>query len=178
MAVAKEHRERFVSGVFSRQVDPKAIKAKCLFVLLSITLVACMPSDFTSTSYESYAKAQIVEALGAAAWLPGTLPRSAVDIRETHNVFTNEIWFSYLSTSNDPPDKCNSRMVSELKFPRARNVREITLFHRDLNLLKKSGRAIYYRCRDEEYDYYLAVDSESGRAFGWSPGSAGVSKLP
>lgn len=149
---------------------------KFVLSLLPVALLACTRMDVSSQNYKSHAEASDAGALGKGMWLPGGLPKNAVDIREAHDVDTNEVWFSYSDTSNETPSECSEIAWVGVLAPRVRRVTEIDEFSRNVRSLQRSGRGHLYRCRGEEYDYYLAVDPRSNQAFGWSLGDTGDRK--
>ncbi|MGO4550470.1 hypothetical protein AB4059_05125 [Lysobacter sp. 2RAF19] len=125
--------------------------------------------DIASQSYTSYGAARDAGALGKWKWLPSDLPESARDIREMHDVDTNEVWFSYQDPSGNAPSKCEKIRWADIRAPRDSRTREVAEFDRQIASSHMSGGQLY-RCVGESYGYQLAVNPKSGRAYGWSRG--------
>lgn len=143
-------------------------------LLVPVVLMAVKRLDIVTVTYASHAAARDAGALGPGKWLPGGLPASAVGIREMHSIDTNELWFSYTSASNGPPEDCSPRAMGDVAGPRVRRVSKVETFARDVEVLRQSGRGRFYRCQDGDDRYYLAIDPQSDRAFGWSSGNIGA----
>lgn len=146
------------------------LRIKLFFLFVPLALLACGRLDISSNRYESYAAALDADAIGQGRWLPSQLPVSAVGIRETHDIDTNEVWFSYASASSRPPEECSKLLADQLRLPRSRWVHEVEEFFRGLKDVQASGRASFYSCHDAGYDYYLVIDPERNLAYGWSLG--------
>lgn len=149
------------------------LRIKLLVLLVPMALVACGRVDISSSRYESYAAARAADAIGQGRWLPSQLPESATGIRETHDIDTNEVWFSYASASSSPPGGCSTLTADELRLPRVRSVNEVEAFFRGLKGAQASGRARLHQCHETGYDYYLVIDPEGNLAYGWSLGGMG-----
>ena len=66
-------------------------------VMLSIALSGCM--EVASTEYADRNQAVSRQAIGESKWLPSWLPEDAVNIRESHDMDTNESWLVFRLTS-------------------------------------------------------------------------------
>jgi hypothetical protein len=74
-----------------------------------IVLAGCSRFERPQVSYASYTEAQRVGALGPGGWIPEFLPASATDIREQHDIDTNELWLSFSFTGEFQfPASCSS----------------------------------------------------------------------
>ncbi|MDQ0704756.1 hypothetical protein QF043_003548 [Pseudomonas sp. W3I7] len=149
------------------------LRIKLFFLFVPLALLACGRLDISSSRYETYAAALDAGAIGPGRWLPSQLPASAVGIRETHDIDTNEVWFSYASASNRPPEECSELLADQLRLPRTRWVYEVEEFFRGLKDVQASGRASFHSCHGAGYDYYLVIDPERNLAYGWSLGGYG-----
>jgi hypothetical protein len=57
--------------------------------------------DTVEAVYPSFAAAAQAQAIGDEKWIPSFVPRSATDIREIHNLDTNEVWLAFRFESQD-----------------------------------------------------------------------------
>jgi hypothetical protein len=74
-----------------------------------IEAAGCSRFERPEASYASYSEAEGAGALGPGSWIPEFLPVSAIDIREQHNIDTNERWLRFSFTGDfKPPDSCSS----------------------------------------------------------------------
>lgn len=68
-------------------------------VLLTIVILAqaaaCERMDTVENFYATLAEALKAEAVGDGKWIPALLPESAREIREVHNLDTNEVWLAF-----------------------------------------------------------------------------------
>lgn len=64
-----------------------------LTVMLALTISGCM--EVASTEYANRDQAISKNALGESKWLPEWLPEDAVNIREAHDMDTNESWLVF-----------------------------------------------------------------------------------
>lgn len=146
-----------------------------LFLIASATalLIFLDRADLASTTYASRAQAAAAGALGDGMWLPYGLPSGAINIRESHNVDTNEVWFAYetVDKSNDIPSRCRRSSVSEVEMFDSTSSEKIAEFSKHVKLLLHSpAGATFYICLGDSYNYYVAVDHGAGRVYGWSWG--------
>jgi hypothetical protein len=65
-------------------------------------------SDRYATYFQTYADAKRAGALGPGKWLPAFLPASATEIREEHDIDTNELWVAFtLGRDFSAPSSCS-----------------------------------------------------------------------
>jgi hypothetical protein len=69
------------------------VRVRVLLGLALLVVAGC--SDRYESSYATYADAKSRGALGPGKWLPEFLPRSAREIREEHDIDTNELWVAF-----------------------------------------------------------------------------------
>lgn len=149
-----------------------------LYVLLGLigVFVAVMglyKSEVSSTSYTSYDDAMSKGAIGVYKWLPSIIPKSAYQINESHDVDSNEVWFTF--RFNDQfgslPDGCSrtNRDAITIRSPRG--------WDRFPNFVRKARADVIkqsvhlYKCHGESFHYFFAIDEEANSAIGWSNGS-------
>ena len=70
----------------------RARRVLYLVTLLPLLMAAC--SDLRESSYSSMAEARRVGALDRG-WLPDILPDAATNLREIHNIDTNQTWCAF-----------------------------------------------------------------------------------
>ncbi len=92
-----------------------------------LTLVGCDDlsgqKDLMSSRYRSFEKASEDGAF-ESGWLPRTLPRSAWDILEVHNLDTNEIWIVFRYRDNSIEELTNACIArQEVRFPDAKRAK-------------------------------------------------------
>jgi hypothetical protein len=91
-------------------------------VVLAISVLnGCERFETLHSNYTDYATAVKADAVGFAKWLPELLPQSARDIRETHNLDSNETWVTFRYSQEDLPTIVqHCPKVGEEKVRRAR----------------------------------------------------------
>ncbi len=88
--------------------------------LAALLLAGCDLLERPLRTYASYAEARAQGAVGPGKWLPELLPESATDIREQHDLDTNESWLSFSFTPGelDQPPGCRPTTSSKLATTR------------------------------------------------------------
>lgn len=76
-------------------------------LLMLALLAAAGCSDRYEASYGTYAEAKSRGALESGKWLPGFLPASAKEIREEHDIDTNELWVAFSFVEFNAPASCS-----------------------------------------------------------------------
>lgn len=143
------------------------------FVFLAIAasvVLGLYSCEVSSTSYASYKEAESREAMGAHKWLPSLIPASARDIRESHDVDSNEVWFMFVFEGNfDPPAAmCSTVNRSEIAL------RPVNWWDRFPNFVREARTRVIkpgmrlFSCNGESYSFFLAVDETDKSAIGWS----------
>lgn len=95
------------------------------FILMAPTGCADLSGegDVASNTYETFdaaAKAGVFE----AGWLPRTLPRSAVNISEVHNIDTSELWVRFSYSGDDIQALVKEcRAENHVEFPKTKRTK-------------------------------------------------------
>lgn len=144
-------------------------------VLLSIVALAAVAlglysCEVSSVSYVSYEEAKSQGAIGAYKWLPSIIPPTARDIRESHDVDSNEVWFTFAFGGNfvPSPQACThvERSAVVIRKP-SRWDRFPKFVHEARSQVLQPGMRLF-ACHGESYQFFLAVDAAQSRAIGWS----------
>lgn len=64
-------------------------------VLLLSVLYLVRAIETVASEFLSYEDAQKANAVGESKWLPDWLPNAATNIREVHNIDTNQVWLEF-----------------------------------------------------------------------------------
>lgn len=68
------------------------------------------------SKYVNYEHAKTAKAIGEFKWLPSWLPESAVNIREAHNIDTNQIWLEFYVDSLNSLTEQGCETVSQREY--------------------------------------------------------------
>lgn len=137
--------------------------------------VGCDRIENVETTYSSFDDVIKANAIGEGKWIPQFLPQSARDIREKHNLDTNEIWLTFEFGSNDLGmmlNLCKETSLREVIRPRKSpgSWWPEMLVHSSTS--ENLGRFNYYRCTDGGE---MAIDFKKNQAFYWE---RAVASLP
>ena len=119
-----------------------ATRSRLVASAFAIVLVTGCTDDILDASYANRAEVEADEAIGRG-WVPEWLPAEARQIREVHNVDTNEsaLAFQLPGGSNwRPPSPCTPAEGANFRQPR---------FNREW-IPELNSRAVYFRCPSEE----------------------------
>ena len=142
--------------------------------LLTVTLllIGCERMETVETLYTNFEAVAKAKAIGNGGWIPGFLPPSAVDIREVHNLDTNEVWLYFHSSSADLPavvSSCKKVAGREVVYPRKSPggwwPQMLTKRHEDS---QQTGNAYeYYQCKERRV---IAIDRSKSQVYFWDLG--------
>lgn len=123
------------------------------------------------TYYPNYGAVMKAGEVGEGKWIPEFLPQSATDIREVHNIDTNEIWLSFHFNSQELTamvSSCKEVSESDFHYPRKRigSWWPQTLVRHLNGKIQSSAPYIYYLCNN---DGLMAIDAENNNAYYWEP---------
>jgi len=133
------------------------------FILLA-TLAGCDPLELVETSYPDRAAAASGGSV-SRGWIPGWLPADASDIREIHNLDTNQSALAF-DTPRDlswaPPAECRTIEASVVVHSRYRQE-----WWPSLDELRRAYS--FYECPGAEpYGYtYVGIRGDGGRVVHW-----------
>lgn len=132
-------------------------------VTLSIALSGCM--EVASTEYADRNQAVSRQAIGESKWLPSWLPEDAVNIRESHDMDTNESWLVFRLTSGalTLPEEC--RLVSRPEVSGARVMRRFPQFARSAWSRESSYSGMFYLCPEGDAGRWVMRDEEQGLVY-------------
>jgi hypothetical protein len=155
-----------------------AMKAKLLIVIVlgmaSIVISGCRNLDTVESRYLNYKDALDSGAIGDGGWLPVFLPTSAMDIKEYHNIDTNEVWLAFLFSAEDMKtitDFCSSSSGSEVKLARRSPANwwpQVLTEQRNRDATESIENYTYSKCVDGGF---LAYVSEMNEAYYWHFGN-------
>lgn len=128
--------------------------------------------DIIDITYPNYDAVIQAGALGKGKWIPEFLPRSAVNIRETHNIDTNEEWlffnFNYSTDIENLGKSCKQVSSHNIVYPRyPGGWWPKTLYRRNEDTQSLDRNYEYYSCEDGGI---IAIDSKKGEVFYWHLG--------
>jgi hypothetical protein len=146
-----------------------------LGVLCSIfsLIVAC--SDKVQASYRTRADAQKSGAI-ARGWIPSVVPEGATEIRETHNVDSNQAWGKFLFSASKAESIRSALNEIDISSLAGQEVRSPKVNWWPSVL---SGRLSDHELRATGFKFYkvqqngvvfFAVDWQKKEAFFWRPG--------
>jgi hypothetical protein len=148
-------------------------------VLMVFCGIAFTNSETPVTEYSSLAEARAAGALDRG-WIPPSLPASATNLREVHDIDTNERWIAF--TAPLPELRAMILQLAPLSYEAARktvvdrpwNARqgwppELSgpFWHRP----RSTDLLSYYVSKEERYCF--AIEWQTGRAWGWDCPHAG-----
>lgn len=149
----------------------KSATALVVFFAIAVTWIVAMKNlEVTSESYDSYSEVAAIAGIFDAGWIPIWLPKSATNIKETHDIDTNEAWLTFVFSSNDDffSSSCVLTPRSEIVLPVESTIDRFPSFVRDIrSRLKEDMSLLMYVCNGAT-SRILAVDKDSNTAYVWS----------
>lgn len=132
------------------------------------TIAACQRAEVVESVYPN-AQAAIRAGAIERGWIPSSLPPSAMDIRECHNLDTNQVWLRF---SQDPSDlgsftkSCRRIDVTEVALPRrgSGDWWPDALTESQAGSQRKTREYEHYRCEDGAS---IAIHGDSRQVFYW-----------
>jgi hypothetical protein len=109
----------------------------------------------------------------ARGWVPNDLPESATDLRERHDLDTNEVWGILRLPATEHPSSITLRRVEASKItghavrsPRVSWWPEMLTGNLDGRVLEQHGFEFYSTLAP--FEFWIAIDRNRGRGFFWS----------
>lgn len=122
-----------------------------LAMALAFAVSGCV--EIASAEYAGRNQASARGAIGDSKWLPVWLPEDAVDIREAHDVDTNESWLVFRPSSGVLALPENCQRTSKPEMTEARVMLRFPQFARDA----------WSRASDHAGEFYLCPEGGTGR---------------
>lgn len=132
-------------------------------IVLAFTVSGCM--EVASTEYADRNHAISRDAIGKSKWLPEWLPKDAVDIREAHDMDTNESWLIFRPTSGTLtlPEDC--RPTGRAEMPDAPTMRRFPQFARNSWSRASDHAGVFYSCPERSAGRWIMHDEELGLVY-------------
>lgn len=132
-------------------------------IALVFTVSGCM--EVASTAYVDRNQAISRDAIGKSKWLPDWLPEDAVNIREAHDMDTNESWLVFQTTSRTlaMPEGC--RQVGRPEMSEARVMRRFPQFARDAWSRASAHTWEFHVCQESNARRWVVHDEELGLVY-------------
>jgi hypothetical protein len=128
--------------------------------------------DVIAVHYYSYQAASKSKAFDSG-WLPKSLPKSAYDIVEAHNIDTNEVWVKFDYLENDIEELVGDcSYTQKVNYPDVKRVRGFPWWPRQLTSEYENSNLSLYFCPKIMHGQSMdkssvAVDSKAHRAWYW-----------
>jgi hypothetical protein len=147
-------------------------------VLMGLVLcLGCEQMESVATTYPNLDAARKASAVGEGKWIPEFLPASARNLRELHNLDTNESWLTFQIETDDLgplagscKEATQSDVVRPRKSPGSWWPKTLVQSTGENNALRGLR---FYRCVDGSE---VAVDLERKEVFYWSTVARSVNK--
>lgn len=94
----------------------RLMRTRKFFLAMALVLKVSGCVEVSSTEYVDRNQALARQAIGESKWLPSWLPEDAVNIRETHDIDTNESWLVFRPSSGilALPKECKQASKPEM----------------------------------------------------------------
>lgn len=147
----------------------KSTSASLSLGLLLMTLSGCelFHSLDKDASYATYEEAKADGAM-RRGWIPAFVPASATDLKESHNLDTNESWLTFRFAEADREGLAEALTpadAGEVQFPRGKPTRQRDWWPLTLSAPSSSARDTYdlYRCESG----FAAIEKSAPVAWVW-----------
>jgi hypothetical protein len=139
----------------------------CAWFALLLVMAGCERIEVVESIYPDYEAAVSAGAIDRG-WIPEFIPPSAKEIKETHNLDTNEVWVSFVWGSGEwlsVEEDCRTVEGERIELPRKSGGGwwPPALVEASNPPPRKSEYA-YYRCKNGAV---LAVQSKERRVYYW-----------
>lgn len=143
----------------------KKISIIVVVTAVAFSLLYLFDYETVDSYYADYAHATRNGNISLDSWLPPFLPKSATDIRERHNVDTNEAWISFIYKEEDDArmsQVCLVEMNDNVIYPRKDRSSAISWW---MKPGLENENLEYYRC---DKISFLVIDKAKRHAYYWS----------
>lgn len=145
-----------------------------ILALLSLTFLVVMVIymftrfEVTYSTFDSYNEMESIPNIFEASWVPGWLPKTASEIKESHDVDTNEAWLVFNFSPSDRFYKsCQEMEYEHVLLPQIRQSVRYPEFVRKLTKKIRTSTEYFYQCGNDS-SRFLAIDHENMRGFIWT----------
>jgi len=136
-------------------------------LVLILYIYISVSTEVTKSTYETYEEIASIPNIFEAGWIPRWLPKTARNIKESHNIDTNEAWIVF---SFSPVDKfyeaCRIIIENKVILPTEKQIRHFPNFVVKGVSELKGETVTFYQCNDDS-SRNLAVDHGSAYAYIW-----------
>lgn len=138
-----------------------------VLLVSAVILYASMRLEVTESYYEAYEKVAEIPNVFDVGWIPAWLPKTAKQIKESHDIDTNEVWITFeFSASDKFYETCLSLKKSAIDLPSEQRINRFPGFVAKALSSIKSKAVDFYQC-DKDSNRYLAIDDQSMRGYIW-----------
>lgn len=137
-----------------------------LIIVLAGQLFAGACSDRRESVFASVKEAR------SSGWIPGGLPESATDVRELHDVDTNEVWGTFRLSASEHSSISLTRVdESKITGQAVRSPR--TSWWPEMLTGKLNGPALeqrgfeFYSAPAAPFEFWIAIERDKGQGFFW-----------
>ncbi len=138
-----------------------------VLLVFAVILYASMRFEITESYYDTYEKIAAVPNIFDVGWIPRWLPKTAKQIKESHDIDTNETWITFeFSISDKFYETCLSVKKSDVDLPSEQRVNRFPSFVAEALSSIKNNAIDFYQC-DKDGNRYLAIDGQRMRGYIW-----------
>lgn len=137
-----------------------------LFLSIAVFYVS-MRIEVTESSYNTYEEMASISNIFESGWIPSWLPKTASQIKESHDIDTNEAWMTFNFSSSDKfYTNCQIMKRTDVLLPTKKMKNRFHNFVSNLMVAVQNNAVVFYRC-DDNISRFLAVDQTNIRAYIW-----------
>ncbi|MCD9097437.1 hypothetical protein LU699_08320 [Luteimonas fraxinea] len=132
-------------------------KFSLAIVIISV-LSGCV--EVASTEYVDRNQALASNAIGESKWLPAWLPEDAVNIREAHDIDTNESWLVFRPSGGVLVLPVQCKQANKPAMTEERVMQRFPQFARDARLRASDYSGEFYLCPEVGAGRWVTHDEE------------------
>lgn len=145
------------------------LRNSVIVLILFFFIIGCERMETSESVYPNFEAAIKAKAVGEGKWVPDFLPPSSTNIREKHNLDTNEQWLSFHFTGDIAShiSLCKQTIMQEIVYPRRSpgNWWPQTLLQNSAN--QESKNYVYYTCRENNFVGNMAINFKKSDGYYW-----------